>query len=81
MERVKGVQDRKTGWITRLVFRAMRKSSLGGVPPAKRLLAHHTPTLLAAVGLDTICASAKTVSPALKELVQIKVAVMVGCPY
>ena len=80
MERGSGVSDAQVGCIARLVFRALRKR-MGGVPSAKRLLAHHTPTLLAATGLDAICASAKTIPPGLKELAQIKVAVMVGCPY
>lgn len=80
MERGTGLQDNEAGWIARLVFRALRKR-MGRVPRAKRLLARHTPTLLAATGLDSICASAKTIAPDLKELVQIKVAVLVGCPY
>jgi len=81
MERGIGLRDNHAGWFAKLVFGALRKHNLGRVPSAKRLLAHHTPTLLAAVGLDRICGSARTIAPELKELAQIKVAVLVGCPY
>jgi len=80
MKRGIGIPDKGAGSIAKLVFRTLKKK-MGCVPPAKRLLAHHTPTLLAATGLDAICASAKTIPGSWKELAQLKVAVMVGCPY
>lgn len=80
MERVTGVSESKANWITKLLYRALEKR-IGKVPKSKTLAAHHTPTLLATSWMDQVCASARSVSPALKELVQLKVATMVGCPF
>ena len=80
MERAIGVSPSQAGWITRLLYRALKKR-IGRVSKAKTLAAHHTPTLLASTWMDAVCASARTVSPVLKELVQLKVAMLVGCPF
>ena len=80
MERVVGVSENKAGWITKLLYRAMRKR-LGRIPQSKTLAAYHTPTLLATTWMDSVCASARTVPHVLKELVQLKVAALVGCPF
>ena len=80
MERAIGVGASQAGWITRLLYRALEKR-IGRVPKAKTLAAHHTPALLASTWMDAVCASARTVPPLLKELVQLKVATLVGCPF
>jgi hypothetical protein len=80
MERAIGVNESQASWITRLLYRALQKR-LGRVSKSKMLAAHHTPTALASTWLDAVCASARTVPPALKELVQLKVAMLVGCPF
>jgi hypothetical protein len=80
MERAIGVPESQANWITRLLYRALKKR-IGQVPKSKRLAAHHTPTLLASTWMDAVCSSARTVSPVLKELVQLKVATLVGCPF
>jgi hypothetical protein len=80
MERASGLPAAKTGWITKLLYRAMKKR-IGRVPKAKTLAAYHTSTLLASSWMDAVCASAKTVPLLLKELAQLKVAVLVGCPF
>jgi hypothetical protein len=77
MERVKGADP---GWIGRMLFRALRKK-IGIVPQSKRLAAHHTPTLLASTWMDAVCGDARTVGITLKELAQLKVAMMAGCPF
>ena len=61
-------------------YRVFRKK-IGLVPKSKTLAAHHTPTLLAGTWMDAVNAAARTVPPALKELAQLKVAAMVGCPF
>ena len=78
MERAIGVSPSQAGWITKILYRALKKR-IGRVSKAKTLAAHHTPTLLASTWMDAVCASARTVSPVLKELVQLKVAMLVGC--
>ncbi len=80
MERASGVSQTSAGWITRLVYRTLKKR-IGRVPKTKALAAHDTETLLASTWMDKICRSTKTVPLSLKELVQLKVAVLVGCPF
>lgn len=80
MERVSGVSESRANWITKLLYRALIKR-IGLVPKSKTLAAHHTPTLLASTWMDAVCASAREIAPSLKELVQLKVAAMVGCPF
>ena len=80
MERAIGVSGSGAGWITKLLYRALTKR-LGRVPKSKTLAAHHTPTLLATTWMDAVCASGRTVPLVLKELAQLKVATLVGCPF
>lgn len=80
MERAIGVSASEAGWITKLLYRALHKR-LGRVSKSKTLAAHHTPTLLATTWMDAVCSLARTIPPALKELVQLKVAMLVGCPF
>ena len=80
MERVQGVSPTGAGWLAKIVYRALRKN-LGLIPKSKTLAAHHSPTLLATSWMDALCASSRTVPLALKELVQLKVAMLAGCPF
>ncbi len=80
MERVRGVSESKANWVTRFLYRALTKR-IGRLPKSKTLAAHHTPTLLATTWMDAVCASARTVPLVLKELAQLKVAALVGCPF
>jgi alkylhydroperoxidase family enzyme len=80
MDRIQGVGDSEAGVLTRLVYRALRRA-IGIVPKSKRLAAHHTPTLLAGSWMDAINGGARSVPAVLKELAQLKVAVMAGCPF
>lgn len=80
MERANGVGDSGAGWIAKLVFRALKKR-IGLVPKSKRLGAYDTGVLVASTWMDAICGSAKSVPAALKELAQLKVAMLAGCPF
>jgi hypothetical protein len=80
MERAIGISASQAGWITKLLYRALKKR-IGRVSKSKTLAAHHTPTLLATTWMDAVCATERTVPRALKELVQLKVATLVGCPF
>lgn len=79
-DRVQGVSESQAGWLTRLIYRALRKK-IGVVPKSKTLAAWHTPTLLASSWMDAVNADARTLPHSLKELAQLKVAAMVGCPF
>ncbi len=80
MDRVHGATTGEAGWLTRLVYWALRKK-MGIVPISKNLAAYHTPTLLASTWMDAVCGSSRTVPTVLKELAQLKVAVLAGCPF
>jgi len=80
MERASGLKPADTGWITKLLYWAMRKR-IGRVPKVKKLAAYDLSTLMASSWMDAVGASAKTIPILLKELVQLKVAAMVGCPF
>ncbi len=80
MERVIGVDEDHAGWITKLLYRRLRKR-IGLVPKSKTLAAHDTQTLLATSWMDQVNAGARTVAPIHKELVQLKVATLIGCPF
>ncbi len=80
MERASGLKPADTGWITKLLYWAMRKR-IGRVSKSKTLAAYDFSTLIASSWMDAVGASAKTVPLLLKELVQLKVAAMVGCPF
>ena len=80
MERATGVTGTTAGWIAKFIYWAMRRR-VGRVPRSKMLAAHHTGTLQATTWMDAVCASARTISGSLKELVQLKVAMLVGCPF
>ena len=80
MDRMKGVTMAEAGMITKLVYRALKKR-IGLVPKSKTLAAYHTPGLLASTWMDVVCASAKSIPVTLKELAQLKVAMLAGCPF
>lgn len=77
--RTKGVKDDEAGLFTKLIF-WRTKRQYGHVLLSTRIRAND-PKLLALAELMGIYTSARgTLSPKLKELVQLKVAAMVGCP-
>jgi hypothetical protein len=80
MDRVQGVSRNQAGWLTKLIYRMLERR-IGLVPRSTTLKAHDTQLMLASVWLDAQVANAKTIPPTLKELVQLKVAAMVGCPF
>lgn len=78
--RTKGVQDNEASLLTKLIFwRAKRR--YGHVPLSSRIRANDTRLLVLADWMNKYTTATKEVSPKLKELVQLKVAAMVGCPF
>jgi len=77
--RTTGIQDHETGWFAKLIFwRAKRR--YGHVPLSTRIRAHDSKLLALAELMGQYTSARGTVPPKLKELVQLKVAAMVGCP-
>ncbi|HTS27100.1 MAG TPA: hypothetical protein VMH81_14590 [Bryobacteraceae bacterium] len=80
MERVKGISMGEAGWIARMIYHSLKKR-IGLVPKSKTLAAYDTSGLLATTWMDVVSAAAKSVPAHLKELAQLKVAVLAGCPF
>jgi hypothetical protein len=78
MPRSEGVQN--PGFITRLLF-FFAKRRLHRIPLGLRIRAFDPQYLRYAARLDMYCAAKGTVPMNLKELAQLKVALMVGCPF
>ena len=80
MNRSQGVQDRDAGLRTRVIFWLLRRF-LGRVPIGTRIRARDPKLLSLSFRMDLHMARGGTVPPKLKELAQLKVSTMVGCPF
>lgn len=78
MLRSQGIQN--PGLVTRLLF-WFAKRALGRVPAGMRIRAFDPKYLRHAARLDLYGAARGTVPLRLKELAQLKVALLVGCPF
>ena len=80
MARIPGVETRDAGLFVRFVY-WMVKRKIGRVIQPIKITAHH-PRLLRAVGqMEMGQEAAKTVDAALKALLSVKTAMLVGCPF
>ena len=80
MTRATGVSDRDAGLRTRFIYWLVKRR-LGRISPGVRIRARDPKLLELASRMDLHTAASLTVPANLKELAQIKVAVMVGCPF
>ncbi len=80
MDRAAGVQDREAGLGTRFIF-WVAKRWLRRILRGMRVRALDPKLLRASSKMDFYTASKRSVPAVLKELAQIKVAMMVGCPF
>jgi hypothetical protein len=80
MLRSQGIADNQASPVTRLFFYFVKRR-LGRIPLGVRIRAFVPKYLRKAAGLDIYCASPGLVSMHLKELAQLKTALMVGCPF
>jgi hypothetical protein len=78
--RSRGVEDEEAGFRTRLMFRRVKRR-YGHVPLSTRIRARDPKLLALSERMSRYTAAPGVVSPKLKELAQLKVAVMVGCPF
>jgi hypothetical protein len=78
--RAQGVSDREAGLKTRFIFWLVKRK-LHRVPHGVRIRAHDPKLLELSGKMDLHVARAQTVPLKLKELAQIKVAALVGCPF
>ncbi len=86
MARIEGLEPRKAGWLTRLIYsftrRSMRKlTGRDQLPEPVKIVAHH-PALLRAVGrMEMAQGTARTVEPRIKHLAGLRASTLVGCPF
>jgi len=80
MPRTEGVQDNQAGLLTRILF-FFAKRQLGHVPLGMRVRALVPRYFRNAVRMDLYGASKGAVPMHLKELAQLKTALLVGCPF
>lgn len=80
MSRTKGVQDHEAGLRVRWIYRQVKRR-LGHVPLSARIRARDPKLLELAEKMSAHNAGPGLVSAKLKELAQLKVAAMVGCPF
>jgi len=78
--RAKGVQDHEAGLRTRLIFWRVKRR-YGHIPLSTRIRARDPKLLELAERMSRYTVAPGAVSPKLKELVQLKVAAMGGCPF
>ena len=79
MSRMLGVTDREANWIVRLIFQGIRRR-VGQLSDTWRIAAHAPGLLVGWILHELAYERSRTIDRKLRTLVQLKVAVMVGCP-
>lgn len=80
MARIEGVKPEEAGPFTKFAY-FMSKRRLGRVITPIAITAHHPRLLRAYAHMELGQEAANTLPAQLKALVQVKVAMMVGCPF
>ncbi|TNE44641.1 MAG: hypothetical protein EP343_28695 [Deltaproteobacteria bacterium] len=80
MSRVEGLTRKRAGFLTRFLY-WMSKRQLGKVVEPLAVSAHNGRVLFGYAMMEVGLQGAKKVDATLKELAQIKVAMLVGCPF
>ena len=80
MARIPGVEPKEASLFTRIAY-FMTKRKLGRVIMPIKIKAHHPRLLRALAHMELGQEAAKTVPAQLKALAQVKVAMMIGCPF
>lgn len=80
MSRTGGVQDHEASLHVRWIFRRIKRR-FGRVILSARIRARDTKLLVLSEEMNAYNAGSGVVSAKLKELAQLKVAAMVGCPF
>jgi len=80
MARISGVEAKDGGLFVRLAY-FMTRRKVGRVVTPITIVAHHPRLLRALAHMELGQEAARTVSPQLKALAQVKVAMLIGCPF
>ena len=79
MSRMTGITDGEASWISRLIFRGVRRRA-GRLLETWRIAAHAPGLLLGWVLHELALERARGVERRLRTLAQLKTAVLIGCP-
>ena len=80
MARIAGIDEKRANLFTRLFYALVRRK-IGRVPEPLRITAHQ-PRLLAGLGgMEMAQEAMRSADGVVKALVQIKAAMMIGCPF
>ncbi len=80
MARIEGVASKGAGLFVRIAYFLTRRR-LGQVIMPIKIHAHHPRLLRALAHMELGQEAAKAVDPQLKALAQVKVAMLIGCPF
>ncbi len=80
MARIPGVEEHEAGFFTKVVYRQVRRRLKRLIEPIQ-VTAHHSGVFRAYLAMERGQMAAHTVDPAIKALVQLKVAMRIGCPF
>jgi len=80
MARIDGVEARQAGLFVRFAYWLTRRK-LGRVVAPVKITAHHPRLLRAMAAMEMGQEAARSVDAPLKMLAQIKVAMLIGCPF
>ncbi len=80
MARIEGVDDKRANLFTRFLYAIVRRK-IGRVPEPLRITAHQ-PRLLAGLGgMEMAQEGMRSVNAVVKALVELKTAMLIGCPF
>lgn len=80
MARLTGVEPGDAGWFARFAY-FMTRRKIGRLVEPIKITAHHPRLLRALAHMEMGQEAARTVPVTLKALAQVKVAMMIGCPF
>lgn len=80
MARIEGLSSKKAGILAKIVY-WLCKRRVGRVIEPIRINAHHPRLLRAMAHMELGQEAAKSVPTQLRTLAQVKVAMMIGCPF
>ncbi len=84
MARIAGADPSKGGFFsslfTRFTYRAVRKK-LGKIVMPVQIVAHHPKVLWGYVQMELSLGGSKLLNTSLKDLVQLRAATLIGCPF
>jgi len=80
MSRIQGLPARKAGILGKLLYYFTRRR-FGRVPEPVRVLAHHATLLRGYAGFELALDRSRRVPSKLKDLVELRAATLIGCPF